>query len=92
MKLKITPLNFATAFFFVLAAYIFIKGAHVLKIAYAMPEQHLRITLSIIFFFFGLVVAFLDLILRNFFPEMKKLWMVEGSFIVLTAVIFLLVK
>ena len=92
MKLRITPLNFATAFFFVMAVYIFLKGAHVLKISYAMPQTHLRVTLSIIFLFFGLVVAFLDVMLRNFFPEIKKLWIVESSFIVLTAVIFLLVK
>ncbi|WP_448698527.1 hypothetical protein ACFGVR_16920 [Mucilaginibacter sp. AW1-3] len=92
MKLRITPLNFATAFFFVMAGLIFIKGAHVLNIAYALPQQHLKVTLSIIFFFFGLVVAFLDLMLRNFFPEIKKLWIVESSFIVLTAVIFLIVK
>ncbi|WP_139112923.1 hypothetical protein [Mucilaginibacter sp. PPCGB 2223] len=92
MKLRITPLNFATAFFFVVAALIFFKGAHVLNIAYSMPQQHLRVTLSVIFFFFGLVVAFLDVILRNFFPEMKKLWLVESCFIVLTAVIFLLIK
>jgi len=64
----------------------------VLRIAYSMPQQHLRVTLSVIFLFFGLVVAFLDLMLRNFFPEIKKLWVVELSFIVLTAVIFLLVK
>jgi len=92
MKLRITPLNFATAFFLVMAAYIFIKGAHVLKISYAMPQVHLRVILTVIFLFFGLVVACLDVMLRNFFPDIKKLWMVELSFIVLTAVIFLLVK
>ncbi len=92
MKVKVTPLNIVTAFFIVLAGYIFLKGAHVIGMAYGMPQQHLRITLSLVFFFFALVVAFLDVMLRNFFPEVKKLWIVELSFIILTAVIFLLVK
>lgn len=92
MNVRITPLNVATAFFLVLAAYIFIKGAHVLGIAYGMPQQHLRITLSLIFLFFAFVVAFLDVMLRNFFPELKKLWIIELSFITLTTIIFLLVK
>jgi hypothetical protein len=30
--------------------------------------------------------------LRNFFPETKKLWLMEISFITLAAVIFLLIK
>jgi len=29
MKLRITPLNFATTFFIVMAAYIWIYGAHI---------------------------------------------------------------
>jgi len=57
-----------------------------------MPQQHLRITLSLVFLFFAFVVAFLDVMLRNFFPEIKKLWIIELSFIALTAIIFLLVK
>jgi len=92
MNVKITPLNIAAAFFFVFAGYIFFKGAHVLGIAYGLPQSHLHITLTIIFAFFGLVVTFLDVMLRNFFPETKKLWMVELSFVALTAIIFLLLK
>jgi hypothetical protein len=92
MNIRVTPLNLVTAFFLVLAAYIFVKGAHVIGMAYGMPQQHLRITLTLIFLFFSLVVAFLDVMLRNFFPEIKKLWIVEFSFIILTVVIFLLVK
>jgi hypothetical protein len=92
MKVRITPLNIATAFFLVFAGYIFFYGAHVIGLAYGMPQQHLRITLSLIFLFLAFVVAFLDVMLRNFFPEIKRLWIIELSFIALTAVIFLLVK
>jgi len=92
MKVKFTPLNIATAFFFVFAAYVFFYGAHVIGIAYGLPQTHLRITLSLIFLFLGFVVAFLDVMLRNFFPETKKLWIIELSFIALTVILFLLIK
>ncbi len=88
MKFRITPLNIATAFLLVLSAYVFIYG---IKIANS-PFQHWKGTISIIFLFFAIVVFYLDIMLRNFFPETKKLWLVEISFIVLTTVILLLVK
>jgi NADH:ubiquinone oxidoreductase subunit 6 (subunit J) len=74
MKLKITPLNIATAFLLVAAAYIGIYG------------------ICAVFVLFALVVFVIDMMLRNFFPETKKLWIIELCFIVLTAVIYLLVK
>jgi hypothetical protein len=37
-------------------------------------------------------VSFMDILFRNFFYEIKKLWIVELSFITLAAIIFLLVK
>jgi hypothetical protein len=88
MKFRITPLNFATAFFVVLAAYIWIYGASIT----GKPYERWGGTIATIFFFFALVVAFLDLIFRNFFKVTKTLWTVELSFIVLVVVIFLLVK
>jgi hypothetical protein len=88
MKFRITPLNIATAFLLVVAAYIFIYG---IKIPNS-PYQHWKGTITIILLFFALVVFYLDIMLRNFFPETKRLWLVELSFIALTAVIFLLVK
>jgi hypothetical protein len=88
MKLRITPLNFASAFFLLLAAYIFINGASITGVN--LP--HLGGTIGWVFVLFAFVVSFLDLMLRNFFPELKKLWIVELSFITLTIIIFLLVK
>ena len=49
-------------------------------------------TIGWIFLLFAFVVSFLDIMLRNFFPETKKIWIVELSFITLTIIIFLLVK
>jgi hypothetical protein len=45
-----------------------------------------------IFILFAVVVSFMDIMFRNFFPETKKLWIVELSFITLAAILFLLVK
>jgi hypothetical protein len=88
MKFRITPLNIATAFLLVLSAYVFIYG---IKIPNS-PFQHWKGVISLMFLFFALVVFYLDIMLRNFFPQTKKLWLVELSFIALTTVILLLVK
>ncbi|WP_295655234.1 hypothetical protein [uncultured Mucilaginibacter sp.] len=88
MKFRITPLNIATAFLLVLAGYVFINGAKIM----GSPYQHWTGTITFIFALFAFVVFYLDLMLRNFFPQTKKLWIVELSFITLTVVILLLVK
>lgn len=87
-KFRISPLNFATAGFFILAAYIFINGAKIT----GSPYEHWSGTITLIFVLFGVVVSLLDIIFRNFFAETKKLWIVELSFITLVAIIFLIVK
>lgn len=87
-KFRISPLNFATAFFFIAAGYIFISGV---KIS-GMPTGNWSITVAWIFILFGFVVSFLDLIFRNFFTVTKNLWIVELSFITLVLIIFFLVK
>ena len=88
MKLRITPLNFASAFFLIIAVYSWIYG---IKIS-GFQFQHLGGTLGWIFLLFAVVVSFMDIMFRNFFPEIKKLWIVELSFITLAAIIFLLIK
>ena len=88
MKFRISPLNFGTAFFLVLAVYIWFNGAKITGTKY----EHWSGTITIIFLLFAFVVSFLDIMLRNFFPKTKTLWIVELSFITLTTIIFLLVK
>lgn len=88
MKLKLTPLNFATAFFLILSVYIWINGAAIT----GMTFTHLGGAISLIFLLFAFVVSFMDIMFRNFFPDLKKLWLIELSFITLVVVIFLLVK
>jgi hypothetical protein len=88
IKFRISPLNFATAAFFILAGYIFINGAKIT----GSPYEHWSGTIGLIFILFGVVVSLLDIIFRNFFSETKKLWIVELSFITLVLIIFFLVK
>jgi hypothetical protein len=88
MKFRLTPLNFFSAFFLLLAVYVWIKGASIV----GMQIQHLGATIGWIFLLFAFVVSFLDIMLRNLFPETKKIWIVELSFITLTIIIFLLVR
>ncbi len=88
MKLRITPLNFASAFFFVIAVYSWIYGV---KISGHQFKQ-MGGAIGWIFLLFAVVVSFMDIMFRNFFPETKKIWIVELSFITLVAIIFLLVK
>ncbi len=88
MKYRITPLNFATAFFLILTGYIWINGASITGSRY----EHWSGTIALIFLLFAIVVSFLDLIFRNFFRQTKTLWIVELSFITLATIIFLLVR
>ena len=88
MKIKITPLNFATAFFLFLFVYTWIYGAAITGAKY----PHLSGAISLIFLLFAFVVSFMDIMFRNFFPETKKLWLIELSFITLATIIFLIVK
>lgn len=88
MKLRITPLNFASAFFLFLAVYSWIYGV---KISGAQ-FLHFNGIIGWIFLLFAFVVSFMDIMFRNFFPQTKKIWIVELSFITLAAIIFLLLK
>jgi len=88
MKFRITPLNFASAFFLFAAVYSWIYG---IKVSGA-KLINLGNAIGWIFLLFAFVVSFMDIMFRNFFPQNKKLWIVELSFITLAAIIFLLVK
>ncbi len=88
MNLRITPLNFASAFFLVAAVYCWIYGVKISGYQF----KHMSGTIGWIFILFAVVVSFMDILFRNFFTEIKKLWIVELSFITLAAIIFLLVK
>ena len=87
-NIRLTPLNVVSALFLLTSIYIFIYGAA----AVGMPVHYLGSAIGWIFLLFAFVVSFLDIMLRNFFPQTKKLWIVELSFITLTLIIFLLVK
>jgi hypothetical protein len=89
MKLRLTPLNFATAFFLVVAVYSWVYGV---KLVSGAHFKGMGAAIGWIFILFAVVVSFMDLIFRNFFPETKKIWIVELSFITLAAIIFLLIK
>ncbi|MGZ3829916.1 MAG: hypothetical protein ACXVAY_13420 [Mucilaginibacter sp.] len=88
MKLRITPLNFASGFFLVVALYSWIYGIKVT----GSKLINLGNAIGWIFILFAFVVSFMDVMLRNFFPQTKKLWVIELSFITLAAIIFLIVK
>jgi hypothetical protein len=88
MKFRITPLNFASAFFLFIAVYSWIYG---LKIS-GHEFKNMSGPIGWIFLLFAAVVSFMDIMFRNFFAETKKIWIVELSFITLAAIIFLLLR
>jgi hypothetical protein len=88
MKTRITPLNFATAFFLIIAVYSWIYGVKISGTQF----KHMGATIGWIFLLFAVVVSFMDIMFRNFFADTKKIWIVELSFITLAAIIFILVK
>jgi hypothetical protein len=88
MKFRITHLNFSSAFFLAIAVYSWIYGVQVSGYRF----KHMGGAIGWIFFLFAVVVSFMDILFRNLFPETKKVWIVELSFITLAAIILLLVK
>jgi len=88
MKFRISPLNFASAFFLVIAVYSWVYGVKISGVQF----PHMGGAIGWIFLLFAVVVSFMDIMFRNFFPDTKKLWIVELSFITLAAIIFLIVK
>ena len=88
MKFRFTPLNLATAFLILAAGYIFIYGASIA----GRPYEHWSGTIGCIFLLFAFVVFVLDVMFRNFFPETKKIWIIELSFIALVTIILLIIK
>jgi hypothetical protein len=87
---RITPLNFAAAFLLFISAYIWIFGISVIGGHY--PHALKSWMFGAIFLLFAIVVSFMDIMLRNFFRETKKLWIVELSFITLAIILFLLAR
>jgi hypothetical protein len=88
MKFRITPLNFASAFFLFAAVYSWIYGV---KLS-GHQFKNMSAPIGWIFLLFAVVVSFMDIMFRNFFPETKKIWIVELTFITLAAIILLIVK
>ncbi|HEY5326421.1 MAG TPA: hypothetical protein VIJ27_05435 [Mucilaginibacter sp.] len=88
MKLRITPLNFASAFFLFIAVYSWIYG---IKIS-GHQFKNMSAPIGWLFLLFAVVVSFMDIMFRNFFVGAKKIWIVELSFITLAAIIFLLLR
>ncbi|HEX3387285.1 MAG TPA: hypothetical protein VHS53_18930 [Mucilaginibacter sp.] len=89
-KFRITPLNFAAAFLLFMSVYVWIYGINVMGKSY--PHVLKSWMFGAIFLLFAMVVSFMDIMLRNFFRETKKLWIVELSFITLAIILFLLAK
>lgn len=89
-KIRITPLNFAAAFLLFIAVYVLIFGVKVIGGHY--PHVLKSGLFAGIFLLFAIVVSFMDIMLRNFFRDTKKLWVVELSFITLAIILFLIAR
>ena len=89
-KIRITPLNFAAAFFLFVAVYVLIFGVKVIGGHY--PHVLKSGIFAAVFFLFAIVVSFMDIMLRNFFRDLKKLWVIELSFITLAIILFLMAR
>lgn len=87
MKLRLTPLNIATAFLVVLA---FISWQFDAVLVKGSKFLHWSGTIAIVYLVFALALFWLDLIFRNFFPQTRRLWVIETSFIALTVILYLL--
>jgi hypothetical protein len=73
-----------------MAIYVLIYGVKVVGGHY--PHALKSGLFAGIFFLFAIVVSFMDIMLRNFFRDIKKLWLVELSFITLAIILFLMAR
>lgn len=88
MKVKLTPLNIVSAVFLVIAVLLLTekKGA-------PHPGAIDISKILIIFSFLISVIAFIsDQIFRRFIPELKKLWIIEGTVILFTILLIFIIK
>lgn len=85
---RLTPLNLVTAGFICLAVYVAIYGAEITGSQY----ERWSVAIAALFLLFAVATFFLDMIFRNFFPQTKRLWIIELAFVAFTTVLFLLLK
>ncbi|MBE7175023.1 MAG: hypothetical protein INR69_01380 [Mucilaginibacter polytrichastri] len=85
---RFTPLNLATAALLLLAVYVAMNGAAFT----GQGNERWSTAIAALFALLAVATFFLDLIFRNFFPETRRLWIIELAFMALTTVIFLLIK
>lgn len=88
MKVKLTPLNIVTAAFLVIAVSLLLEKD--------VPRSTGTINMTPILTGFSFLIALVsfvsDLIFRKFIPQLKKIWMVELAFILLTIALIIIIK
>lgn len=84
--IRFTPLNLVTALS-LFGAYSFLSGGFELKAGNGM-----KLLLAGLCITGGVVSVIADLIFRKSLSSLKKVWIVEGSFIAFTIVLILIIK
>lgn len=88
MKFRLTPLNIVTSIAFALLAISFFQVRPTSGLANFNMGPIYKILLSSLI----LVAIVTDLIFRFIFKELKRIWLVELTFITLTIIIFLILQ
>ena len=87
MKLRITPLNVITAIALGLLVNSFFQTRPI-----GLPTMDLSIGYQLILTALIVVLVISDFIFRFAFKQLKKIWIVELSFIVFTVILFLILQ
>lgn len=88
MKFRLTPLNIVTSLGFALLALTFFQAKSVSGVGQVEMSALYKIILSAMI----LVSIITDLIFRFLFKDLKRIWLVELVFILLTAVLILILQ
>lgn len=86
MKLRITPLNIVAAGSAVMCAYYYLTPMD------RVTHINTNNLIAYLLIFVVLVAFVTDLVFRFFFKEIRKIWLVEMVFIMLTTVVFLILQ
>ncbi len=87
MKFRLTPLNIVTALGFAMLAFLIVQPTQTVKGQPNLTSFYLLILGCLV-----LITFVTDMIFRFTLKDLKKIWVVELVFIILTAVLILLLQ
>ncbi|MBB5439427.1 asparagine N-glycosylation enzyme membrane subunit Stt3 [Pedobacter sp. AK017] len=89
VKLRLTPLNIVSAVFLVIAVWLLLEEKKPRGTAMYIDISGILVGFS---FLIAIICFVSDQIFRKFVPELKKIWILECFFVVITILLIVVIK